>query len=200
MAEQLAIKKYYSLVLKDLENEKVAMGFYLNHRHENDYELEELLNDSVGYGDLLSPFFKPTSLKLQEWLEEPYEQNLNYPENLIHKTGSGHVVRSKSEALIDTCLYKSKIPFRYECALRLGESTVFPDFTIRHPKTGEVYYWEHFGRADDLGYVRNTCNKLQLYMYNGIVPGIQLITTYETKEKPLSSEEIEKIISHYFLT
>ena len=200
LAEHLAIKKYYSLRLKYLENEKTAMEFYLNHKLDNDIESEALLNDSIGYGELLSPFFKPLSSELQEWANESYERNLSYPENLIHKTGSGHIVRSKSEALIDTCLYKSKIPFRYECALRLGESTIFPDFTIRHPKTGEVYYWEHFGRADDLNYVRNTCSKLQLYMSNGIVPNIQLITTYETKKHPLNSEEIEQIIEHFFLT
>ena len=198
LAEHLAVKKYYSLLLKDLENEKTAMKFYLNHRKENPEEIETLLEDKVGYGELLSAFFEPKSIELQKWANAPYEQNAKYSDNLIHKTGSGHVVRSKSEALIDTCLYKNKIPFRYECALHLGETIIFPDFTIRHPKTGKVYYWEHFGRADDMNYIRNISNKLQLYMSNGIVPDIQLITTFETKENPLSSKKIEKTIKDYF--
>ena len=32
LAEQLAIKKYYSLMLEDLENELLATQFYLRHR------------------------------------------------------------------------------------------------------------------------------------------------------------------------
>ena len=35
------------------------------------------------------------------------------------------------------------IPFRYECALTLGNTTVYPDFTIMHPNTGELIYREH---------------------------------------------------------
>lgn len=42
-------------------------------------------------------------------------------------------------------------------------------------------------------------SKIQKYASCGIVPGIHLITTYETKEHPLSTEIIEKIIKHYFL-
>ena len=101
--------------------------------------------------------------------------------------------------MIDMFLYTSQIPFRYECALHLEDTTVFPDFTIRHPKTGALFYWEHFGRMDDPSYYKDVFSKLQLYTSHGIIPSINLITTYETKENPLSSEVIEKIIEHYFL-
>ena len=96
-------------------------------------------------------------------------------------------------------LYINKIPFRYECALHLGETTLFPDFTIRHPKTGNVYYWEHFGLMDNPAYSQNAYSKLQLYTSHGIIPSIQLITTYETKDNPLSTDIVEKIIAYYFL-
>ena len=79
----------------------------------------------------------------------PYEKNPKYPEHLIHKTVSGIYVRSKSESMIALQLYTEKIPFRYECALQLGETTLYPDFTILHPKTGEIFYWEHFGMMDE---------------------------------------------------
>ena len=101
--------------------------------------------------------------------------------------------------MIDTLLYLNKIPFRYECALHLGNTTIYPDFTILHPHTGKIYYWEHFGMMDDANYAKNTCFKLQTYTTHGIIPSINLITTYETKEHPLSSDFIEKIIQHYFL-
>ena len=101
--------------------------------------------------------------------------------------------------MIDTLLYLNKIPFRYEDALHLGNTTFYPDFTILHPSTGKIYYWEHFGMMDDAAYAKNTCFKLQTYTSHGIIPSINLITTYETKEFPLSSDSIEKIIHHYFL-
>lgn len=101
--------------------------------------------------------------------------------------------------MIDMFLYTNHIPFRYECALSLGETTIFPDFTILHPKTGDIYYWEHFGRMDEPSYYKNVAPKLQLYISHGIIPSINLITTYETQNNPLSSEIIDKIIHYYFL-
>ena len=138
------------------------------------------------------------SQSLSQWITAPYDRNPKYPEQLIHKSVSGHLVRSKSEAMIDMYLFTHHIPFRYECALLLDEVTLFPDFTILHPETGKLYYWEHFGRMDDADYAKNVFSKLQLYNSYGITPGIQLITTYETKDNPLSFETIENVVSHYF--
>ncbi|MFQ8777759.1 MAG: hypothetical protein ACLR78_10425 [Roseburia sp.] len=63
-------------------------------------------------------------------------------------------MRSKSEAMIAMLLHLNAIPYRYECALSLGGVTLFPDFTIRHPVTGVLYYWEHFGLMDDPAYAK----------------------------------------------
>ena len=90
----------------------------------------------------------PIEKELAEWQSASYEKNPNHPENLKIQSISGNWVRSKSEALIDMILYVNKIPFRYECGLQLGSRLMYPDFTIRHPKTGEFYYWEHFGLMD----------------------------------------------------
>ena len=75
---------------------------------------------------------------------------------------------------------------------------MYPDFTIKHPKTGKIYYWEHFGRMDDPKYAQNAISKLESYIKNGIIPDIDLISTYETKEHPLDYEMIEKIVKEYF--
>lgn len=147
---------------------------------------------------MLGSYFQTSSQQIREWQNMPYEKNPKYPEHLIHKTVSGIYVRSKSESMIALQLYTEKIPFRYECALQLGETTLYPDFTILHPKTGEIFYWEHFGMMDEPHYYNKAFLKLQLYTSYGIVPSVNLITTYETKTHPLSSEIIEKIIEHYF--
>lgn len=199
LAEQLAAKKYLAFLLEDFAHEKRALDFYLRHYSPSTQQAERLLTDTPGYNELISQFFLPKSQKLSDWINSPYEHNTKYPEQLIHKTSSGNLVRSKSEAMIDMFLHMNQIPFRYECVLHLGETVIFPDFTIRHPETEEIYYWEHFGKMDDPGYYKNVFSKLQLYTSYGIIPSIKLITTYETKENPLTSEVIEKIIEHYFL-
>ena len=127
-----------------------------------------------------------------------YEQNPMNPEQLIHKTPLGYCVRSKSEAMIAITLYRNKIPFRYEGALQLGEHTVYPDFTIRHPGNGQIYYREHFGLMDQPQYYKKAFSKMKLYTSHQIIPSIQLLTTYETKDKPLDSGTIERVVNTYF--
>lgn len=198
-AEQLAIKKYLSHQYQYLLREKKAIEYYLRHHDANTNQASQMLTDMPEYQELLSPYFKPPSQELLDWMNSPYEHNTKYPEQLTHKTSSGHFVRSKSEVLIDMLLHTYRIPFRYECALQLGESVVYPDFTILHPDTGKLYYWEHFGLMDDPIYAKNVFSKLQLYTSHGIIPTIQLIATYETKDHPLSSETLENIMKEYFL-
>lgn len=197
LAEQLAIKKYLKQKLENCKQEKIAIDFYL--RHHQASKAEDLLINKPGYQDLLYPHFKSQSQEIEDWINDSFEQNPKYPENKIHKTSSGNVVRSKSEVLIDLVLYTNKIPFRYECALQIGNFTIYPDFTILHPKTGKIYYWEHFGMMSDPKYNKNVGERLQTYVNHGIIPSIDLITTYETLEHPLTTQEIEGIVKEYFL-
>lgn len=199
LAEQLALKKYLSLKLNDLVHKQKAIDAFLNcHISETD-TAEKLLTENPEYQRLLSSYFRPQNQELSEWMQSDYETNNRFPEQRTHKTVSGNLVRSKSEALIDMILYTNHIPFRYECCLRLNDTVLYPDFTIRHPATGKLYYWEHFGLMDDPVYSKNAFSKLQLYSSHGIIPSINLITTFETQEHPLSSEEIDYTIKRYFL-
>lgn len=195
-AEQLAKKKYLSLLHEDMRLEKAAIDCYL--RHHKQSKAEDLLLNEPEYQKLLSPSFQPLSQELNDWINAPYETSKKYLEHKIFKTSSGTMVRSKSEVLIDMALYTHGIPYRYECELNLGNLIIYPDFTIKHPKTGKIYYWEHFGRMDDENYARNAADKLKRYIENGIIPNINLIITFETKECPLDYETIEKIINEYF--
>jgi len=199
LAKQLALKKYLSFQLENLSHEKRAIEFYLKHHNVNASQSEQELINSPGFKELLFEQYTPFEQTLIEWMNASYEKNPHHTDNLIHKTYTGEFVRSKSESIILSALFKHRIPFRYECILQFGKVHIFPDFTIRHPRTGEFFYWENFGIMDDPVYVKKTYSKLQLYTSNGIIPTIQLITTYETKEHPLTSDVVEKIIEHYFL-
>ena len=47
---------------------------------------------------------------------------------------------------------------------------------------------KYFGLMDKPEYCQKTCSKLRLYISNGIIPTLQLITTYETLDNPLSPD------------
>ena len=142
IAEKLAYKRYLTLLLEEVAQEINAIDFYLRHHPKEPLKSSQLLTDIPEYKELLSSYFTPIAQELADWKAQPYETNPTYPEYRIHKSISGNLVRSKSEALIDMLLYTNKIPYRYECALPLEGLTLYPDFTIRHPITGKTYYWE----------------------------------------------------------
>lgn len=196
LAERLAYKKYLLNQISNLKQEKTAIEYYLKH-HRSQKE-NEILNPTSPYYQLLKTYFMPINEEQKNWINEPFKRNEKYKEQLINKSISGNVVRSKSEMMIDMYLYMNKIPFRYECILHLKELDLFPDFTIMHPTTGKLYYWEHFGLMDNPEYCKNVCSKIQLYASNNIIPTINLIMTFETKEYPLNTETIEKIVKEYF--
>lgn len=197
LAEELAKKKYLSYKLEKLLLEKKVCTQYLQY-FAKPYNKSEQLLANPRYFPLLKSHFKPKSQTHDEWVNTIYTQNKNHPEHLIHKSLSTNLVRSKSEAMIDTALFQNKIPFRYECLLQLGDLPFFPDFTILHPITDQIYYWEHFGMMDNPTYAKNAFSKLQIYYSYNIVPSINLITTYETRNAPLNIYQIESIIHYYF--
>lgn len=199
LAEQLALKKFLSLQIQAIQKEKRAIQFYLDHHCSFPDQAERFLACNSEYRKLLSTYFHSDSQQLDHWSKESYQNNPAHPEQLIHKSASGHLVRSKSEALIDMLLYTNRIPFRYESALQISGTLFFPDFTIRHPKTGQLFYWEHFGLMDLADYSQKAFSKLQFYTTHGIIPSVNLITTYETRDAPLQAELVEKIITYYFL-
>lgn len=196
LAEKLALKKYYMCRKIELEKELSACNAYLRILGTSGKSEQILLHPE--YGHLLEKYLIPISEELNRWQNEEYEKCQKHEEALIIKGTQGKMLRSKSEAMIDMMLYKNKIPFRYEEKLILNGRIVYPDFAVRHPRTGVRYYWEHFGMMDDEEYCNHACDKIRLYCENGILPSINLITTYETKQHPLSMENVERIIQEYF--
>lgn len=196
-AEKLARKKFMKFQLEECKQELSVLNEFIVNLEKIPRKSQQLLGDRR-YIELLQPFWKKKAVQCQEWMFEKYEKNRKHPEKLIHVTKSGHAVRSKSEMLIADALFANDIPFRYECELSLGEVTLYPDFTIMNPLTGEVVYWEHFGMMDVVNYVNNCFNKLNTYAQNGIIPTINLITTYETEGTPLCSLKVEQVIKSFF--
>ena len=183
------------LELQDAIREKEALCCYLKHHDIHYGKAVHMLTEHPEYQKLLHSYFIPPNQNLQDWMNSPYEKSNNHPEQLIHNTGFGYAVRSKSELLIDYALHSHRILFRYEYALTLDGITFYPDFTILHPITGDLIYWEHFGLMDDPTYTRRNFSKLNTYVDNGIIPNINLITTYETKDEPLDTKQVNGMIN-----
>lgn len=199
----LAEKKYYEALLEDLKNEEKLLAMYQNLNQDKRGRCEELMDDD-GISRLLAESRSVIENKnfllteeIKEWMAEDYDRNEKYPEKLIHKGMSGNYLRSKSEEMIDTILYQLSIPYRYECAAYLGDCKLYPDFTLRHPITGEVTYWEHFGMMDDVQYVEDYSRKMNTYIMNGVIPSIGLIATYETKFCPLTFEKVRRVAEEW---
>lgn len=192
-AEKLATKMYISYLIDDLINENKVIDQQINYI--SGKRADKMLSEPK-YFELLKTYLSSVS---DSWSSQPYNKNERYPENLVHKSISGNILRSKSEAMIDTFLYQHNIPYRYECELKIGGIYLYPDFTIKHPYTGKIYYWEHFGLMGNPNYAHECCKKLQIYIDNGIIPTKNLITTYETKSSPLTVDEIKSVIEHYFV-
>lgn len=169
LAEQLALKKYHKYKIQEINEELKALNAYLKYHKEN-----------------LSRMYAS------------YKQNPLYPEQRNIKTLSGQKVRSKSESLIALKLTEFQIPFRYEAELYLEEQIYYPDFTLRHPDTGNFFYWEHFGLMDNPAYAEKAFDKIGTYITHGIFPFANLLMTFESKENPLDIEQVEALIQYYF--
>ena len=151
-----------------------------------------ILNGTYGMGNDQQNF-------IVEWKNAPFRSSSMNPDKKKNSTLSGILVRSKSEALIADVLYRNGIPFRYECELVLANGkVVYPDFTILCPWNKKIYYWEHFGLMDDYDYRQKTYRKLAEYGETNIIPNINMITTFETLECPLSSNLVEDIVLRMF--
>ena len=197
LAENLALKKYYMGRKQELEKRLKACNYFVKTVSDSEDGAERILYHPE-FGRLLEKKFRPINESLDNWQKSAYESCSGYKEKLIVPATQGKYVRSKSEAIIDRLLYQYHIPFHYEEKLDLNGIVIYPDFTIRHPLTGEFFYWEHFGLMDDADYQNRVCEKIKLYSKNGIWPSVYLIMTYECNRYPLSIEKVEHIIHEYF--
>ncbi len=153
-----------------------------------------------------------TYINLDSYTDEGFVQEWSVPDmdlierrvntNSPYVTMRGEEVRSKSEILIADRLLQASIPYHYEKELKLitpkgWYCSVLPDFTVLNTRTLEVWYWEHFGRIDEEKYRNEFVEKLELYAYNGLIFGKNMIITLETQKRPLKTEYVHYLIEKH---
>lgn len=187
-------RKKLRRVCKKLTAARAYVKVFENYR-------EREMRDSPGMLELLDQLYEPDRLDFREWGGAPYRGHTDFhPEQLLFRTGKGDErVRSKSEELIARALRAHGIEYHYEEETKVGYWKVYPDFTIRHPRTGELIIWEHHGMMDDRKYAAKTGDKLRNYLVNGYSQTTNLITTFEDRRHPLSIDEVNRIIEEKLL-
>ena len=194
LAQKLTYKKYLTLKKNYLESKITAINSYTDLTQDSLKELNFFLSNK-GYLSLLKQVDCIKETPFSNWQKEKYNTNPNFIEQLTYACPSGNHVRSKSEVFIDMVLYQHNIPYRYEAELKLGNHSYYPDFTIMHPLTNEIIYWEHFGMMDEPEYRRKAYNKLSYYGAHNIIPGNNLIATFESKKNPFSFSQAEATLT-----
>ena len=197
-AEKLGKKAYWEAELEDRKRKVAAIDRWLNDELSFISETENLLDRSARIRKLISKEDKLPDT-IHDWLNREHPVNSFHKENLVIETKMGMFVRSKSEHIIASALERKKIPYKYEILLEFSEGKAYLDFTILHPQTKQFYYWEHFGMMDDDQYFSRAVSKLRQYIRSGLVPGVNLIVTFETMDKPLSVQLVDAIVDYYFV-
>lgn len=155
--------------------------------------------------ELVEPIRPTDEQYADNWQAQELKKSALSREDAPFSTERGEYVRSKSEMLIANTLYKRGIRYHYECAVETVDHltgmprTRYPDFYVLNTRTRRAYYYEHFGKCDDPDYVNDNLNKLIDYENAGIVAGVNLIMTFETRQLPLTPETVEAFVKNYLL-
>jgi hypothetical protein len=122
----------------------------------------------------------------------PDDVRVPFANHLIHRTGRGILVRSKSEVIVADTLTRLGISYDYEVRLpSRGDDRDFrlPDFTVHY--AGDTFYWEHLGMLDVPSYRESWERKRAWYETNGYTSA--LITSREGPDGAINATEIERL-------
>ncbi len=149
---------------------------------------------------LVNPLKEDNESFIARWQAVKPPVNTMFSESAVFVTERGESVRSKSEKILADKFYMMGIPYHYEMPIRLIDNReYYPDFTLLNKRTLEIFFWEHRGLMDDPNYVNSNLRKHNLYIRSGIIPGKNLITTYETRDQPLDMAVVEALINTFLL-
>ena len=199
LALELAKRDYYTQYLKDLQLELKSVEGYLKW-HNDDTNVGKYMEKHPGIRKLLQPALIDNENKYREWADAPYERNPNYRERLNYITNGDFYVRSKAEQMIANMYLAEGIPFRYEDPVQLPSGTViYPDFHLFSLRDYKEWYHEHNGQMTRDNYYNKYEYSLRQLRTVGIIPGVNLLQTFESELNPLDPREIRDIINRYLI-
>lgn len=199
LAKQLAQKSYDEKIF-DYSQKAIKYIDRLLSCYKDDKIAEIYASEHIERQKLITPVELAYDQKLEKWLEKPYQGKGFADGAPVILTNSGIRVRSKSEKILADYFDSIGLAYKYECPISLkGYRTVYPDFTFLSKRTGKETYWEHEGMMDNPDYARTAVQKIELYEKNGIIPGENLILTFETSLSAINTELIKIMVQRYLL-
>ena len=119
-----------------------------------------------------------------------------HPEELVHPTKDGTMVRSKGEALIYNRLLDLGVTFVYELPVRIGHRKRYPDFTLLSEvdfKT-EILI-EHQGMMDLPAYRDRFRDRVYDYLCAGYISCVNIFYTFDGVNGSTDTETIVDIVN-----
>lgn len=199
--EKYVQKSYDEKILKAVSKEIVNLEVFLSKSKEPVNQIQQIYSSNP---EQVKQYINPIDCSnedfIEQWVNIPYERKRMMNEVPQYCTEKGELVRSKSELNIANALYRNRIPYKYECPLKLKDgSVIYPDFTVLDALRRKVLYWEHRGMMDDREYAKHAVMRIRDYEKNNIRLGSNLIITEETSTCALGTKEIEKVIKNYIV-
>lgn len=195
---QLA-QKEYAMQIKSTVEKNIKLLEHMLRMYDFEGVHKKYSAVAEGKRSLITPYYSEVECVLEKWENEEYLPNPNYQDGLRYETDKGELVRSKSEVIIANLLnqYSEYIDYRYEEPLNLVNHlriiTIYPDFTIINKKTGQIKYLEHAGMMAEQEYVEDFIWKYNLYIANHILPGKDILFTFESENSPLNIQMLKII-------
>ena len=157
--------------------------------------LNEVIRKKVGPFTMTDDGFVNKWLKKNSYLRDRKQLSGQ------NKTLKGEYVKSKSEVIIADRLTYYGVPYVYEVttAKDAFDEMRSPDFLVLNKRTKKEYFWEHLGRMGDPQYAAKNQVKMEQFARQGIIPGKNLIVSFECSERPLSTEYVDSIIKEMLI-
>ena len=200
--------KYYALKLKSAAEKELkqldkCLQVLDSEINKTDKADIDLVYDSMpeAVRERTSPSVVTDDGYAESWQKEKYIKFIAKG-NTRFQTKRGEYVRSKSELIIANMLFDAGVPYRYEQAQALSVELMIahhPDFCVLNKRTRQEYIWEHQGMMDDAAYCSDKIRMLSDYMSKGYFLGKNLLMTFETRDCPLSTEDVNAMIKEYLL-
>ena len=197
-ARKIAQRDYYQKLLPGLLKNLKAMQQFSKEYNTTSLE-QSYTNLSAARKQLVEPIFIDNETYASQWQTKNYERKKDIPDG-SYMTQKDEAVRSKSEIIIANILNSKKIPYHYEYPVQLHNGNIIhPDFFCLNKRTRQEFYWEHCGKMDDPIYTTSMTQRITDYSKTGIIPGKNLILTFETAKNPLETKVIERLIEGFLI-
>lgn len=194
-------KSYLERVKRSISNEISSIESFLKKAGGSVEQIRKLYSENnADIKTKIVPFDCSDEDFVAAWNAVAYQPKEIIDGIQTYKTERGEIVRSKSELNIANALYARGIPYKYEKPFTIaGGYVIFPDFTILNVRKRKEYIWEHRGMMDDREYSKHSVRRVKDYMNTNYFLGDNLIITEETSTQALGTNEINRIIDHYFV-